>query len=261
LPEEKPALPSVQGYYDRVFRPIYVENPGAIAASTAASYVKNFKTHILPALGSRRLDEVNHDHMEMFVADLVKKTRQTRKKKTEADAENPIVAEPQPTLAKATIQTVVKQLCKFFNHARKRELVTDNPASGLSQLYSQAAVRHEVVEPLTREEVPLFLAAARKHAPQHYALFFTDIHTGLRAGELAGLQAGDIDFNGKYAIIQRSIDRVHRKGGTDKTQAHPTDRSIRRASGGAEGTHPPAEGILVQPRQATAGMALCQFRR
>ena len=73
------------------------------------------------------------------------------------------------TLAKATIQTVIKQLCmcKFFNHARKRKLGSDNPASGLSQLYSQASGKHEVKEPLTQQEVPLLNAIReRKESPQ-----------------------------------------------------------------------------------------------
>ena len=34
---------------------------------------------------------------------------------------------------------------------------------------------------------------------------FTAIHTGVREGELAGLQTGDIDFNGKYLVVRRSI--------------------------------------------------------
>ena len=51
----------------------------------------------------------------------------------------------------------------------------------------------------------------RQHAPQHNALFFTAIHTGVRQGELAGLQIGDIDFTGKYVVVRRSIDRARRK--------------------------------------------------
>src|SRR5262245_35408307 len=60
---------------------------------------------------------------------------------------------------------------KFFNHSRKRKLITDNPASGSSQLYSQAKPKHAKIEPLTKKEVPLFLAAVKQHSPNHYALF------------------------------------------------------------------------------------------
>ena len=97
-------------------------------------------------------------------------------------------------------------------HARKRKVISDNPASGVSQLYSQAKQKKKI-EPLTKQEVPLFLGAVRnrKESRKHYALFFTAIHTGLRPEELAGAQIGDIDFSGKYFIVQRAIDRERRK--------------------------------------------------
>jgi integrase len=60
---------------------------------------------------------------------------------------------------------------------------------------------------------------------QHYPLFFMAIHTGLRAGELAGIQRGDIDFHGKYVVVQRSIDRVHRKAVPTKTKKSRVDLS------------------------------------
>jgi integrase len=172
---------------------LYLES--AVAQSTAASYRNNFKTHINDVLGTLRLDEIRHEKMEEFISDLVKKK-----------------------LAKATIQTIIKDLCTLFNHAKTRKLVTDNPASGLTQLYSQAKAKHEFIEPLTKKEVPLFLKAVKEHAPHLYAMFFTAIHTGVRQGEIAGLQRGDIDFAGKYLIVQRSIDRVHRKVVPTKTK-------------------------------------------
>ena len=82
-----------------------------------------------------------------FVFDLVKKTPRVRKKKwkgpiqavkriqlhlnqTSSDSEN------DPILAKATIQTVIKQLSKFFNYARKPKLV-----SGLSSKRFESAIQ------------------------------------------------------------------------------------------------------------------------
>jgi hypothetical protein len=107
--EEKPSVPTLERYYEDVFRPVYLES--AVAQSAAAAYRNNFKTHIIPALGALRLDEIEHDRAEEFVSDLVKKG-----------------------VAKATIQTIFKDLCTLSNHAKKRKLVSDNPATGLSQL-------------------------------------------------------------------------------------------------------------------------------
>jgi len=108
----------------------------------------------------------------------------------------------------------------MFNHARKHKIVTDNPASGVRELYRQAKTVHEEIQPLTAREVPVFLAAAQQHCAMYYPLFLCAIHTGLRSAELAGLQWGDIDFNGKFLIVRRSVVR----GRIEKTKTSKNRR-------------------------------------
>src|SRR6516164_7666014 len=90
--EEEPSTPTLEEYYKDTFKPVYLES--AVASSTASTYVNVFKNHITPALGTLHLDEITTEKIEEFVSDLVKKK-----------------------LAKATIHTILKDLCKFFNHA------------------------------------------------------------------------------------------------------------------------------------------------
>ena len=40
-------------------------------------------------------------------------------------------------------------------------------------------------------------------------LFLAALHSGLRQGELMGMQWPDIDWNGNFILVKRSIDRVH----------------------------------------------------
>jgi integrase len=182
LAKEKPPVPTVEEYWE-TFKKNYVDS--ALRKSTAASYASNFKTHINPTLGALPLDEVVPADIEAFIANLV-----TVKKK-----------------AKATIATIIKELCKLFNHARKHKIVTENPASGVSELYRQAKTIHEEIQPLTAKEVPILLAAAKQYYANYYELFLCAIHTGLRSAELAGLQWSDIDFHGKFLIVRRSVVR------------------------------------------------------
>jgi len=220
--EEKKILPTLSHYYER-FSSTYLEI--AVRESTASSYRTDFKVHILPALGSKRLDEITTEDMEKFVADLLV----TKK------------------LAKATISKTLRELSRLFTHAMKHKLITENPASRLGELYSQAPVRHEKIEPLTPDEIPLFLAAARAPMPsetkkvrvtkngetvlkivagerdwslQRCTLFLCAIHTGLRAGEQLALEWLDIDWRGKFVSVERSYDRVHRKVVPTKTKKH-----------------------------------------
>ena len=197
IAEEKPSLPTIAEYWD-TFQGGYLQS--AVRESTAESYEQNFRNHILPTLGKLCLDEVTAAHMETFVASLVKERR----------------------LAKATIGIILRQLCRLFSRAIKHKLVTENPASRLAELYSQAPVRHEKIEPLTPQEVPLFLKAVRinKYTQKHYALFLAAIHTGLRAGELLALEWPDIDWRNKRISVERGYDRVHMKVVPTKTKKH-----------------------------------------
>lgn len=59
----------------------------------------------------------------------------------------------------------------------------------------------------TADEVRRFLAAAREESdPISYPFFACAVFTGLRAGELAGLQRGDIDLERRLLIVARSYD-------------------------------------------------------
>jgi integrase len=220
--EDKPDLPTLEEHWNR-FKKTYLAT--AVAESTASSYQTNFTVHIIPFLGKLRLDEITPARMEEFIADLV-----VNKK-----------------LAKMTIWTIMRELSRLFTHAMKHKLITENPASRLGDLYSQAPTRHEKIEPLTPEEVPSFLAAAR--APmssetrkvkvirngavefqsipgkrdwslERYTLFLFAIHTGLRAGEQVAAEWGDIDWKGKFLSVERGYDRVHRKVVPTKTKKH-----------------------------------------
>ena len=59
----------------------------AVSGQKANSYRKNFRVHILPALGCKRMDEVTDEDMETFIAGLVARG-----------------------LAKATIATILREL-------------------------------------------------------------------------------------------------------------------------------------------------------
>lgn len=58
----------------------------------------------------------------------------------------------------------------------------------------------------TEEEVSRFLCAASEIDPIAHLLYAAAIYTGLRAGELAGLQWNDIDLHRRLITVQRSFD-------------------------------------------------------
>src|SRR5262249_20036869 len=184
---------------------------------TIESYQRSFNNHILPALGSIPLDEITREKVKAFVATLIQK-KCTRTKKIMTIDENGKKQIEYQTIesprARASIRIVLAELTAVLNHAKEDGLIAVNPSGRLGKLYKNAPIVHEEIQPLTHKEVPTFLQTAHLHFPEYFPMFFCAIHTGLRSGELAGLQWGDIDFNGKFLTVRRN----HVDGRIEKTK-------------------------------------------
>lgn len=186
-PVEKPSIPTVDEYYT-YYKRVYLDV--AVRDTTLAIYKTSFEKHILPKLGAKGMDDVTRADIEELVADLVKK------------------------LAKPTIRMTLSCLRAMFGHALEHEIIGKNPVVKTTKMYANTTAKHETIEPLTAAETVKFLTKAqeldalakarRKDSMVYYPLLLTAIHTGLRSGELAGLQWGDIDFNGAFLMVRRN---------------------------------------------------------
>jgi len=185
--EEKPPLPTLKQYYEQ-FKEAYMET--TLKPSTFKSYEMSFRVHILPALGNYRLDQIDRTRMEEFVAGLVKKK---------------ISEESERTLSKDSIRLIIAALGILYSEALEKKIVQENPTKALGKFYRQAPKRHEEIEPLTEAESILLLQTGLEQYPAHYPLFLCALHTGMRSGEIAGLQWSDIDWHGKFISVRRSI--------------------------------------------------------
>jgi integrase len=94
-----------------------------------------------------------------------------------------------------------------FNHAIDDEIIEVNPVLGVVKRLNLSMDKQEEVEPLTKEEVSLFLETCKQNRPEYYPLFLTAFRTGMRLGELLGLKWGDVDWNGKFIRVSRSAKR------------------------------------------------------
>jgi integrase len=191
---EKPAPKVTLEQYYRKFENTYLQT--ACRESTAERYDDCFRLYLLPKFGALPLEEINREQIKELIAELVRKG-----------------------LARPTIRIILANLSTVFNHAIEDKILTYNPAGKVSRFYKQAKIMHEEIEPLTADEVPIFLNVARaldsgkryEKAAEYYPFFLCAIHTGMRAGELAGLQWPDIDWNGKFIMVRRSVrgDRMY----------------------------------------------------
>jgi integrase len=106
--------------------------------------------------------------------------------------------------APKTVQNTVRVLSSLLSHAKEDGLISDNAALRPGRILPKISKRREI-NPLTREELAMFLSLAKEKAPRLYPLFLCAARTGLRQGELLALQWDDLNFSGRFLEISRSF--------------------------------------------------------
>src|SRR5262249_38783549 len=153
-------------------------------------------------LGSTPLDQITRERIKDFVACLVAKRYERRiKVKTYPDPtrkRNPVIEwkTVERPMSKTSIRIILSELCAVLSHAVEEGVMDKNPALKLGRYYKQAKNAREEIQPLAADEVETFLAAVldRSWSRDYYPVFLCALHTGMRAGEIVGLQWGEADF-------------------------------------------------------------------
>ncbi len=94
-----------------------------------------------------------------------------------------------------------KVLNRALNCAVKAEFITKNPCA----LVEAVRLPHRPMTILGPEEVGRFLDAAR--SDRLHALYVLAISSGMRQGEIFGMQWQDVDLDNRLVTVQRSLDR------------------------------------------------------
>ncbi len=193
--EERKA-PTLAEYYEE-FKQIHFPS---LRESSQVSYEGSFSRYLIPKFGNFPLNEITRRQVKAFAGELMRKN-----------------------LSKSSIKIIFAALSRLYNEAIDDELVnTLNPAVRQGKSYKEAKTVHEEIVPLTNEEVPIFLSTTVEHCPYYYPLFLCAIHSGLREGELAGLQWGDIDFVGNFIEVRRAF----RRGKVSKLKTRKSRRKV-----------------------------------
>ncbi len=178
--DTKLPAPKLKDYFKR-FEQNY---KGTLKPTSWECYEGALRIHILPELGKYRLDEITKSMMKKLVAKMVEEGR-----------------------AKDSIRLYVAALRVLYNQAIDDKVVSESPTKGLGKFYRQAKRKHEDIDPLSEEESLLVLEKTLEWEKKHYLLFLCALHTGMRSGELAGIQWTDVDWNGKFLEVRRAINR------------------------------------------------------
>ena len=159
---------------------------------TSQGFLKN---HIKPQIGSIPLADLTSLDLQRFYKHLLDGGRVDR-----------IEAKTKPKgLAPKTVRNIHQMICSAYNLAIEQCLVTKNPTQGCAL----PKVEHKEMKTLTAEQLSAFFQEARNSGV--YELYYLDLATGLRRGELLGLKWTDVDFQHGILKIQRAISRQNGK--------------------------------------------------
>ena len=182
--------------------------------STRLSYEAYARNHFVPSLGNYKLKEITSPMLKEFY-----------NFKAHWGAVN-----GQGGLAPKTIINMNNYLCEALQQAVREGRILSNPAANLQPPRG----RKPEIEILTREEQGRLMQVSYQH---RYGFFIRlTLATGMRKGEICGLEWRDIDFNRSQLIVQRTYSRLNKldlpedyEGNTTElvTQIPKTENSIR----------------------------------
>ncbi len=115
---------------------------------------------------------------------------------------------------------------RVFKYAVHLDIIQTNPVDRIIRPKQQKPRKEKIA--LTKEELNKFLTLAKKDArPVLYTAWHTLAYTGLRRGELLGLEWSDIDFKNKTVSVSKTLVTIN---GKLSTQSPKTKRSARTIS-------------------------------
>ena len=159
---------------------------------TSQGFLKN---HIKPQIGSIPLADLTSLDLQRFY-----------KHRLDGGRVDRVEAKKKPKgLAPKTVRNIHQMIGSAYNLAIEQKLVTRNPTQGCAL----PKVEHKEMKTLTADQLSAFFQEARDSGV--FALYYIDLTTGLRRGELLGLKWLDIDLEKGDLRVQRQIGRIDGK--------------------------------------------------
>ncbi len=148
-----------------------------VKRGTICLYRDIYNRYLKDILGSRKLKDIRVDHIQKIYNDL-------------HSAE----------YSGNTIELVSTVLNGMYKQAMKNKIVRENPVASATLPKKK---RPEKVRAMTVEEQDIFVRFSKES--NLHDLFRTALYTGLRSGELRGLEWKNIDFENKVIRVRKTL--------------------------------------------------------
>jgi len=159
---------------------------------TYRGYIDN---HIKPNIGNIPLEKLTTMELQKLYRKLLTSGRVER-----------IEAEKQPKgLSAKTVRNINQVISSAMDLAVAQKIILENPTNACSL----PRVEHKEMQTISAEQLQSFLEAAKRSGV--YEMYYIELSTGLRRGELLGLKWEDIDMKQGIIRVRRQISRIDGK--------------------------------------------------
>jgi integrase len=181
LVENKTVVAATFEEYANTWKTLTV--PATCKPSTESDYKGILKNHVLPVFGKTTVNEINRFMVKRF---LLKKISNG--------------------YANSTVTHMKNAISGVLNLAIDDEVLPTNPAHNIGKIFKKQNPKPKI-DPFNVDELATLLDMYQIHFPRHYPLILTFSRTGIRFGEGLGLKWKDIDLEGRFITIQRSLSK------------------------------------------------------
>ena len=174
---------------------IWFENYAKIKVrpSSHQTYRGYIDNHIKPHIGKIPLSKLSSLELQKFYKKLLGNGRVKR-----------LESQKQPKgLSAKTVRNINQVISSALDLAKEQKLIATNPTDSCAL----PKVEHKEMQTIPAEDLAKFLREAR--ASGVYEMYYIELATGLRRGELLGLKWSDIDFANRVIRVQRQVARIN----------------------------------------------------
>jgi integrase len=169
---------------------LYVQVEHSNSPQTQHIYRWAIDKHLIPAFGSKRLDEITRKTVATFIS-----------KKLSSG------------LSKASVRNIIAPMRGMYSHfiadSDRRYQIKENPCirQGQFKKDTSAKVAAEKFTIPTPEKMQNFLQACAEKSKKLHALVCVALFAGLRRGEMFALRWPSVDFERKEITVKRTLTR------------------------------------------------------
>ena len=163
-----------------------------ITASTHANFVLIAENHLIPYFGKRKIGSISETEVQTFISHLYESGRLDNK----------------GGLTVKTIRDIILVLRLSLVYAYKERAI---PLLNWDLIEYPKDVSNKRVVSLSKEEEQKLIQTIYLHLNRKTAGILIALMTGLRIGELCGLQMQDISLSDKTIYVNRTVQRIYDK--------------------------------------------------